>query len=246
MKMFAKILKKAGLMVMAAAAMISMNACGRINNDIANDVCNALSAKYGESFVAFKIGNRFHSNSAKLYVRSADGQGVVFEARIDKKTGAVTDNYVRQCVSHSMERCLDDELRKAGVICGIDISVLCENTDSETNTKLSVKAFSEKYEMSDVFFQLVISSNALDKEALSVIVSTLMEFKKQLGVTVSGFIYCVEDGSYRQCLEDMGKTPTISDTWLDFYDCTAKVAVWVEDDGVVPGIDEIARKLMGE
>lgn len=50
-----KIIMKVGLIIMALTTMVTMSACSKINNDTANDVCAALSEKYGESFVAVKL-----------------------------------------------------------------------------------------------------------------------------------------------------------------------------------------------
>lgn len=50
-----KIIMKVGLIIMALTTMVTMSACSKINNDTANDVCSALSEKYGESFVAVKL-----------------------------------------------------------------------------------------------------------------------------------------------------------------------------------------------
>lgn len=84
-----KIIMKVGLIIMALTTMVTMSACSKINNDTANDVCSALSEKYGESFVAVKIGDRFNTDSAKLYVHPADNEDILFTARINKDTGAV-------------------------------------------------------------------------------------------------------------------------------------------------------------
>ena len=87
---------------MALTTMVTMSACSKINNDTANDVCSALSEKYGESFVAVKIGDRFNTDSAKLYVHPADNEDILFTARINKDTGAVEDNYIEEKVNSVM------------------------------------------------------------------------------------------------------------------------------------------------
>lgn len=103
-----KIIMKVGLIIMALTTMVTMSACSKINNDTANDVCSALSEKYGESFVAVKIGDRFNTDSAKLYVHPADNEDILFTARINKDTGAVEDNYIEEKVNYQVEEYFEE------------------------------------------------------------------------------------------------------------------------------------------
>ena len=140
-----KIIMKVGLIIMALTTMVTMSACSKINNDTANDVCSALSEKYGESFVAVKIGDRFNTDSAKLYVHPADNEDILFTARINKDTGAVEDNYIEEKVNYQVEDTLKNAFELNGISAASRCMVVTRDTLSVETEEYTPQTFSEKY-----------------------------------------------------------------------------------------------------
>ena len=151
-----KIIMKVGLIIMALTTMVTMSACSKINNDTANDVCSALSEKYGESFVAVKIGDRFNTDSAKLYVHPADNEDILFTARINKDTGAVEDNYIEEKVNYQVEDTLKNAFELNGISAASRCMVVTRDTLSVETEEYTPQTFSEKYGFTHYTVYLVL------------------------------------------------------------------------------------------
>ena len=151
-----QIIMKVGLIIMALTTMVTMSACSKINNDTANDVCSALSEKYGESFVAVKIGDRFNTDSAKLYVHPADNEDILFTARINKDTGAVEDNYIEEKVNYQVEDTLKNAFELNGISVASRCMVVTRDTLSVETEEYTPQTFSEKYGFTHYTVYLVL------------------------------------------------------------------------------------------
>ena len=140
-----KTIMKVGLMIMALTTMITMNACSKINNETANDVCIALAEKYGEDFVAVKIGDRFNTDSAKLYVHPKNNEEVLFTARINKDSGIVEDNYIEEKINYQVENVLLNAFLEKGISVSSRSMVVTKDPIIPENDEYTPKSFSEKY-----------------------------------------------------------------------------------------------------
>lgn len=241
-----KIIMKVGLIIMALTTMVTMNACSKINNDTANDVCTALSEKYGESFVAVKIGDRFNTDSAKLYVHPADNETLVFSARINKDSGEVEDNYIRAIIASELKGKIKEHLASYQVPCELNVSLLCHDTSDETNTNISVEDFSEKYSLSGITVYLPVKSSFLAENTVEDIVAAFKKTNDAMGINVSAMVYSISDEQFDACVKDMSSYPDLTNTWFDSYGVQGTAIISVKDGVVTPQVSEIIKSIDGE
>ncbi len=241
-----KILKKVGLIIMAITTMITMNACSKVNNDTANEVCAALSEKYGESFEATKIGDRFNTDSAKLYIHPVGQEDLIFSARIDKNSGEVWDDYVRCLNAKHIENSILSSFETLDISATIKASLSCADTSAENDTNISFEEFATKYSLTGIMLYMPINENNVSEQTVSLIVDTLISVEKKYSVKISVLAYSIPEDKYPDCVDAIKQNPDVSNTWFDSYACNANTAFSVSGGDVTPSIEDIAGKLMGE
>lgn len=237
---------KVGFIIMALTTMVTMNACSKINNEIANDVCTALSEKFGESFVAVKIGDRFNTDSAKLYVHPADNEALVFSARIDKDSGKVEDNYIRAIIANEFKNTIKENLASYQVPFELNVSLLCHDASGETDTKISVEDFNKKYSLSGITVYLPVKSSFITEDVIENIVAAFKTTNETFGINVSAMVYSISDEQFDTCVEDMSSYPDITNTWFDSYGVQGAAIISVKDGVVTPQVSEIIKSIDGE
>lgn len=235
-----KIIMKVGLIIMALTTMITMNACSKINNETANDVCTALSEKYGESFVAIKIGDRFNTDSAKLYVHPADNESIIFTARINKDTGTVEDNYIEEKVNYQVEDTLKNAFELNGISAVSRCMVVTKDPLSVDNGDYTPQGFSEKYGFNHYTIYLVL--NESDYSAADVL-SAVKSANETIGVklVIAGYVF--EGNGYSECVSEIQSTPDISITLIEAKSPVSSFDVNVEHGVCSITEDELSEKL---
>ncbi len=233
-----KIIMKVGLIIMTLTAMITMNACSKINNETANDVCTALSEKYGESFVAVKIGDRFNNDSAKLYVHPADNESILFTARINKDTGVVEDNYIEEKVNYQVEDILKDAFAQKGISASSRCMVVTKNPFSVNNNDYTPKSFSEEYGFNHYTIYLVLKDG---EYSASEILSAVKSANETVGVKLVIVGYVLGDEGYSKCVSDIQSNPDMSITMIE-----AKSPISSFDMNVDQGVCSISEADLSE
>ena len=235
-----KIIMKVGLIIIAFTTMITMNACSKINNETANDVCTALSEKYGESFVAVKIGDRFNTDSAKLYVHPADNESIIFTSRINKDTGAVEDNYIEEKVNYQVEDILKNAFAENGISATSRCVVVTKDPLGVEIDEYTPKSFSEKYAFSHYTVYLVLKDG--DYSAQDVL-NAIKSANEALGVklVIAGYVFG-EDG-YSECANEIQATPDMSITMIEAKSPTFSFDVNVEQGACSITETELSEKL---
>ena len=230
-----KIIMKVGLIIMALTTMVTMSACSKINNDTANDVCSALSEKYGESFVAVKIGDRFNTDSAKLYVHPADNEDILFTARINKDTGAVEDNYIEEKVNYQVEDTL-----KNGISAASRCMVVTRDTLSVETEEYTPQTFSEKYGFTHYTVYLVLKDGTYTAHD---VLNAVKFANDTIGVklVIAGYVF--EDDGYSKCVSEIQSTPDISITMIEAISPISSFDVNVEQGMCSITEDELSEKL---
>ena len=240
MKECIKTIMKVGLIIMALTTMVTMNACSIINNETANDVCKALSEKYGESFVAVKIGDRFNTDSAKLYVHPADNENIIFTARINKDTGSVEDNYIEERVNYQVE----DALRNAFELNGISVTSRCMVVTKDPlnvyTEEYTPQTFSEKYGFTHYTVYLVLKDG---NYTASDVLNAVKSANETIGVklVIAGYVF-KEDG-YSKCVSEIRSIPDISITMIEAMSPISSFDVNVEHGTCSITGDELSVKL---
>lgn len=235
-----KIIMKVGLIIMALTTMVTMSACSKINNDTANDVCSALSEKYGESFVAVKIGDRFNIDSAKLYVHPADNEDILFTARINKDTGAVEDNYIEEKVNYQVEDTLKNAFELNGISAASRCMVVTRDTLSVETEEYTPQTFSEKYGFTHYTVYLVLKDGTYTAHD---VLNAVKFANDTIGVklVIAGYVF--EDDGYSKCVSEIQSTPDISITMIEAISPISSFDVNVEQGMCSITEDELSEKL---
>lgn len=241
-----RIIKKVGLLIMALTTMITMNACAELNQQTSSDVCNALSQKYGKNFVATKIGDRFNTDHAVLYLHPENDESLVFTATIDRETKEVSDNYIRRKMSLSYSEDLVKSVDSSIAEIGVSAMLTCTDPSEETNFDITADEFSEKYSLSQITFYITIKNSCVKEEAVKEIVSVVLEKQDSWDVEISALIFNISDSQFDSCVSDMAISPKINSSWFSEYDCIGNSAFTFTDGEINPGIQTITKELTGE
>lgn len=192
---------------MALTAMISMNACSRINDNIAKEVCDALEIKYGEEFKVLKIGDRLNTNHTKLYVYPVDNEDIVFTAIIDRDTREVEDDYVVEKVNCQVEK----EVNKAFEL--YDIKVFSSSYIIDKNeiiTKSNNYTPRELYEdnaFDHYSIHLIIEGSKCDAIKIQ---EAIKKANLKIGVNLLIHIYVFDEENYYDCLQEFIDLPKVN------------------------------------
>lgn len=231
---------------MALTTMITMNACSGMNFETANDVCKALTEKYGEPFVAVKIGDRFNSDSAKLYVHPADDEELVFPAWINKNSKEVEDNYIRTIVANKLKQEIKSNFAFPPTEYELYLDLLCHDPSDETDRNISVEDFANKYSLSAITVYLPIRSSFISQKTIENIAMALQKVNKKTGIGVYIMVYSISDEQFDSCAENMRCYPDITNTWFDSYGVEGTAMISVKEGIVTPQISEIIESIVGE
>lgn len=234
-----KILKKVGLIIMAITTMITMNACSKVNNDTANEVCAALSEKYGESFEATKIGDRFNTDSAKLYIHPSDNDELLFTASINRTTGEVTDDYVTEKVNYQVEKSIREEFNAVGVSADSRCMVVTRNELVTENEEYNPESFMERYSFDNYMVYLIINGDGMSVDKIH---SAITQIGKNLNVKliIAGYVF---DSTYGDCLTELKQSPEMSITMIEAHNPTSTFDVTVDGTGASISLDELSSLL---
>lgn len=228
------------MITIGAGIPINLAACGKTDKQTSDEVCKALEEKYGEEFVASKIGDRYNTGGAKLYVSPKDNEDMVFVATIDEETGEVEDGYLTEKVNFEIETtiadCFDDE----------DVTVV-SSCMVVTNDPLEVevdeytpKTFSEEYDFDDYTVYLIIEDDNLTAEKICNAMENVYE---EIGVKIIVAGYIFESDDFDVCSEQIEEIPDISYTLIEKHSPIAEFNLIVNDDGCSINSDELAEKI---
>jgi hypothetical protein len=236
-----KIIMKAGVMIVAIATMITMNACSELNNKTANDVCDALSEKYEESFVAVKIGDRFNTNSAKLYVHPSDNENILFTASINKDTGIVEDNYIEEKVNYQVEEILKNAFEKNGISSSSRSMVITNDTLDVMKKDYTPKSFSDEYEFDHYTIYLVLKEGNYSS---SEILDSIKAANETIGVNLVVVGYIFNEERYLECSSEIQSNPDMGITLIESKSPLSSFDVNVEHGSCSITAKELSEKIM--
>lgn len=237
---------KVGLIIMSLITMITMNACTKINRDTADEVCKALSEKYNKTFVALKIGDRFNTDKAKLYLHPEGREDLIFTAWIDKESRQVEDTYIRRCVEMQVEDKLVAAAGATAKDCGFSAVLMCDDTSEETDANISLAAFAEKYSVTGIVVYVPVRAGAANEATLKGVVSAMESLHHELGADVSVLLYAIDDGGFESCVSDMKQNPNLTSTWFDTYGVKRTGVFSVKADGITPQLGDVICAFVGD
>lgn len=241
-----RIIKKVGLLLMALTTMITMSSCTELNQQTATEVCNALSQKYNEEFVATKIGDRFNTDHAVLYLYPQNNENIVFSATIDRKTREVSDNYIRRKISLAYSQNLAESMKDFDVEVGFSVMMSCDDPSEESDSNISTADFAKKYSLSHLTLYIPVKNSCVSEKAVSEILSVLQEKQKEWNVGISALVFNISNDRFNECVADMNISPKINSSWFSEYDCVGTTSFNLTDGTINPEIDKITTELTGD
>ena len=202
-------IKKVSLIIMGLTTMITMSGCSMVNQMTGNKVCAALEEKYGEPFVATRIGDRINTGSATLIVHPADNEDLLFTAKIYKGTGEVEDDYIEEKVNAQVEEILKDSFAQYGITASSRCMVVTRNPIAFENYEYTPKSFSEEYGLDDYYILIMLKDG---EYSASDILNAVKLTHETVGVKLVIGGYILDDKGYFECVSYMKTNPEINDT----------------------------------
>ncbi len=199
-------------MIMALTTMITMHACSKVNHDTANEVCTALSEKYGEEFEVVRIGDRFNTDHAKLYVHPADNEELLFIAHIERDTGEVTDNYVTEKVNYEIEVILQKAFYEEGITTKAICMVVTRNELDVENKSFTPESFMAEYGFENYMIYLIVEENGVTARKICAAMQSAGE-RVKVKMVVIGYVF--DEAAYAECTANMKQYPQMSTTMIE-------------------------------
>lgn len=207
-----KIIIKVGIIIMALVSMINMNACSKLNSETANEVCSALADKYGETFVAVKIGDRFNTDHAKLYVHPENDEKLIFVAEIDRDTKLVEDDYIVQKVNREVDKFINRCSTEQGLTVSSNCCVITREPLQVVSGDWTPETFWQEYSFDFYFVYLLVNAEGVDIEKLY---SVMEKSGIELNVDIRFKVYVFDGNNYQKCIEDIQLEPDANTTIIE-------------------------------
>ena len=167
-------------------------------------MCARRCLRSMENLCCCKIGDRFNTDSAKLYVHPADNEDILFTARINKDTGAVEDNYIEEKVNYQVEDTLKNAFELNGISAASRCMVVTRDTLSvETERNIHLKPLSEKYGFTHYTVYLVLKDGTYTAHD---VLNAVKFANDTIGVklVIAGYVF--EDDGYSKCVSEIQST----------------------------------------
>ncbi len=209
-----KFAKRAGVLIMAMATMVSTTGCLGGSYSTASKVTKALEEKYGEKFTATSIGNRLNTGSATLYLYPSDNKDLLFTATISNSTGEVEDDYAIRKVCYQIESQLVQNCEDAGVS-AVACCVITPKSDLDVDTEVEytpetfLSTYGEKGRFDDYLMYIVVDNSNLDIEAFE---TALLYICNKLNVELGCYVFFAPDEeAFEACEEYFAKYPSVTE-----------------------------------
>lgn len=237
-----KKVKKVGLIIMALTSMITMNACSKINQDTAKEVCDILAEKYGEPFEAVRIGDRLNTGSAKLYIRPENNKEMMFIATIDKNTGDVKDDYVSEKVVYQLKKEIIKNFEQESI--SVNARCMIINQDSheiETGEYTPIELIN-KCGFDHYTVYLVVDNKNISAEKIQ---ETLIRVNKEVEAKILVIGYIFDTANFKSCSEQMDVLLEMSTTMIEKYSPIGSFDMTVDNGSCSLTLDELVEKIGG-
>ena len=141
----------------------TVNAYKQVTMESAAEVKMYLEHTYGTIFKPLRVGNRFNTHTATVYVRDGSNERVVFKAVLDHY-GNVEEDYVSQCILTQMGDSVITALEAVGIPCEINASFGREIHESDKN--ITIRDFLSKYGIKRIVLQMILLNMDPDAEKI--------------------------------------------------------------------------------
>lgn len=225
---------------MATTMMSMILGCGKYNKEAAEEVCKALKIKYGNEFVAKKIGDRWATDSAQLYVCPEDDEDIVFTAKINSRTREVEDDYLirRTCyiVEEAVQKAFLDQSLTASARCNV---VTSDPLDVEVGEYTPGELMAE-YGFDHYTLYLTICNENVTAER---ILDAMKGLNKAIDAKIVSTTYVLEPEGYQNCIEKMKEFPDVSLFMIEKNKPGCKFYITVEDGSCSLTAEELAKEI---
>ncbi|MCH5297254.1 MAG: hypothetical protein J1E85_06250 [Ruminococcus sp.] len=221
------------------------NYVGENAQSTAETVKNKLSLKYGCDFEVAKVGGRIDTSSTTFYLYPDFDSSMVFKTVIDSKTEEISDDFISRIIATKINSELKDNLNKYGISGEASAIFIKQDDRDEDDINITKEEYFEKYEVSSVFFYLVLNSQTLNDSSAENLISVCNSLgsKYNIQVAINGVTV---SSKYSECAEQMKSEPDVSATWFDAFEPDCSYSFAVTDGKSNISVYELKKILAGE
>ncbi len=223
---------KGVVIFMAISSIFGMSGCQEyLNRTTADKVCNALSEKYGESFTALSIGDRWYTNHSKLIIHPTDNDELLFTATLQDKTNELEDDYPIQRVTYSLKKQVESSLSELGyeAVCNcVVIESDLYKAEKIENKEYSPESLINDGLIDDYFSRIIVNSPDCDVEKIANAVSEIS--KKENIIHVCGLYLIEESSDFEVCKQELKHYTDYTDSMIKEHNPISIYAINTEYD----------------
>ena len=178
--------------VFMATLMSALLGCEAVDKRATEPILTELSAKYGESFTIYALGDRFNGDTATAYVYMNDDPTLLFTARVNTAGTLLFDDYAYRNVCRKVENMVNAEFSAQGLTseCFADFWTM-SNDISLDSTPLD---FIGLYTPKSVAIMLIIKSDEnVTGENIAQVYYRLYEQLAHIDLNTAVYILSAED-----------------------------------------------------
>ena len=232
---------KIGLLIIAIIAMISMNACSCINDDIAGEACKELEKKYSEEFQVLQIGDRLDTGHTKLYVCPVNNEEIVFTVLVNSDTGEIKDDYIIEKVNYQVKCELE-----AGFKCeNIDAYVKCKVVDNEEivvkKNDYTPRELYDDNNFEEYYIVVILDGTSCNGTKL---LKAVQDAQKKIDVDLLVSVYAFDNTRYRECLAKYKEKSNMTETSIKKFEPYVEIVLKMYDGECNLSEEELEEMLM--
>jgi len=192
-----------------------------LNQVMMNQAEAVLKEKYGTDFIATHIGDRFDSDTARIYLHPAEEESLVFTALL-AYDGSVRDDFVSCMMLFRLKQDLLAHLSDAGINGDVNC-VFPRPVWDEADPGISPEKFLQKYAVDRVLVRLILAEGTTGET----VQDTLEEYSRTcpLDLMVNGFV--LGESGMEECRKIFSAYPSVSEDWIRKFGPTESFRLFV-------------------
>ena len=201
--------------------MLAAGGCMSSTTEIAKKAKELLSVKYGCDFEAVTVGNRFNKDTADVVLHPSFDESLTFKAVINTKTLECEDDFVDRAVGRDYSSELTKDLENKGLTSFAVAVLYSDNTEKETDYRISAGDFADKYHLSKIHFYWMLDDSCITHNTADLIVTVCKELSEKYNCNVSVTGYVI-NSSFQKSAAEIALNVSVSETSFRDYDVGAR------------------------
>lgn len=239
-----RMLKKIVIGVIAVATLNLVSSCGIASENTPKLVVEKLSEKYGETFVAINIGDRFNTGSAKLTCYPENDTTIHFTVTYDFSTKEITDNYIHQ----KWASYVDEEIAALMLDQGLRTTsdTLFYGMKNVSNSVNTINDFMSNASPEELYLYMIV--DALDiktEESAKKCIDTLQAISSNYDIPIMVRLYSVKDDDYENCSKSLATATDITDEWFKFFQTEGRIVIKVSNNSANKTAEDVLNAFKG-